>query len=56
MTPQQTTARENITGRREGASKTPRCEHTLLTKPECHCGACLAAQIAAHGSLSSSSS
>lgn len=26
-----------------------RCGHTLLTKPECHCRACLFEQIAAHG-------
>jgi hypothetical protein len=52
MTPVQTTTRQNIGGRRE-PSKTPRCEHTLLTKPECHCRACLAAQIATHRSLSS---
>jgi hypothetical protein len=25
-----------------------RCRHTLLTKPECHCRACLLEQIAAH--------
>jgi hypothetical protein len=30
-------------------SRTPRCKHTLLTKPECHCRACLSEQIAAHG-------
>jgi hypothetical protein len=30
-------------------ARAPRCEHTLLTKPECHCPACLAEQIAAHG-------
>jgi hypothetical protein len=29
-------------------SRTPRCAHTLLTKPECHCPACLAEQLAAH--------
>jgi hypothetical protein len=55
MTPAQTTTRQSIAGHREGASKTPRCEHTLLTKPECHCRACLAAQIATHSSLASSS-
>lgn len=27
-----------------------RCEHTRLTKPECHCSACLRAQIARHSS------
>jgi hypothetical protein len=26
-----------------------RCHHTLLTKPECHCRACLFEQIATHG-------
>jgi hypothetical protein len=26
-----------------------RCRHTLLTKPECHCRACLFEQIAVHG-------
>lgn len=25
-----------------------RCEHTRLTKPECHCSACLREQIARH--------
>jgi hypothetical protein len=29
--------------------RVPRCAHTRLTKPECHCLACLAAQVAAHG-------
>jgi hypothetical protein len=29
-------------------SRTPRCAHTSLTKPECHCPACLFEQIAAH--------
>jgi uncharacterized protein (DUF983 family) len=29
-------------------ARTPRCGHTSLTKPECHCQACLAEQIAAH--------
>ena len=27
----------------------PRCPHTALTKPECHCPACLLEQIARHG-------
>jgi hypothetical protein len=26
-----------------------RCSHTLLTKPECHCRACLFEQIATYG-------
>jgi hypothetical protein len=26
-----------------------RCPHTLLTKPECHCRACLYEQIATYG-------
>jgi hypothetical protein len=26
-----------------------RCRHTLLTKPECHCRACLLEQIATYG-------
>ena len=30
------------------SSRTPRCRHTSLTKPECHCPACLAEQISAH--------
>lgn len=30
-------------------SRAPRCEHTLLTKPECHCAACLSEQIATYG-------
>ena len=30
------------------ASRTPRCRHTSLTKPECHCPACLSEQMAAH--------
>jgi hypothetical protein len=29
-------------------SRTSRCAHTLLTKPECHCPACLAEQLMAH--------
>jgi hypothetical protein len=29
-------------------SRATRCKHTLLTKPECHCPACLSEQIAAH--------
>jgi hypothetical protein len=28
--------------------RTPRCKHTLLTKPECHCPACLFEQIDTH--------
>jgi DTW domain-containing protein YfiP len=28
--------------------RVPRCAYTQLTKPECHCATCLAAQIAAH--------
>jgi hypothetical protein len=43
-----------MTPRGEDTSRTPRCEHTRLTKPECHCPACLAAQIAAHGPLAAS--
>jgi hypothetical protein len=27
----------------------PRCPRTRLTKPECHCPACLLEQIAMHG-------
>jgi hypothetical protein len=30
------------------ASRAPRCRHTSLTKPECHCPACLSEQMAAH--------
>jgi hypothetical protein len=30
------------------SSRTPRCGRTMLTKPECHCPACLAEQISAH--------
>jgi hypothetical protein len=26
-----------------------RCHHTMLTKPECHCRACLLEQMAVHG-------
>jgi hypothetical protein len=26
-----------------------RCRHTMLTKPECHCRACLIEQMATHG-------
>lgn len=56
MTPAERTSRVNVAGRRtDVASKTPRCEHTLLTKPECHCPACLAAQIVAHGRLATPS-
>jgi hypothetical protein len=28
--------------------RAPRCEHTNLTKPECHCPSCLAEQVSAH--------
>ena len=56
MTPAQSTTRSVGAGRgaEASSSRTPRCEHTLLTKPECHCQACLAAQIAAHGPLAAS--
>jgi len=30
-------------------ARAPICRHTLLTKPECHCAACLFEQIATHG-------
>jgi hypothetical protein len=30
-------------------SRAPRCLHTRLTKPECHCRSCLSEQIAAYG-------
>jgi len=40
--------RRSITMHQVPASRAPRCEHTLITKPECHCPACLAEQIAAH--------
>jgi hypothetical protein len=33
------------------SSRAPRCGHTMLTKPECHCPACLAEQISAHGQV-----
>jgi hypothetical protein len=51
MTPAQSTTRTGTSGRASaaGSERTPRCEHTLLTKPECHCRACLAAQVAVHG-------
>ena len=52
MTPTQGTSRMQTTGKPSKVERTPRCEHTLLTKPECHCQACLMAQIATHGSLS----
>jgi len=29
--------------------RVPRCPATRLTKPECHCPACLLEQMAAHG-------
>lgn len=51
MTPTQGTTREQVLMAGGKAERTPRCEHTMLTKPECHCQACLAALIAAHGSL-----
>lgn len=54
MTPAERSTRMNTGPRADAASKTPRCEHTLLTKPECHCPACLAAQIAAYGRLAAS--
>jgi len=31
--------------------RVPRCAHTRLTKPECHCWACLLEQIAAHATV-----
>ena len=52
MTPTQGTSRMQTTSKGGKVERTPRCEHTMLTKPECHCQACLMAQIAAHGSLS----
>jgi hypothetical protein len=44
MTPMRRSASSN------GAqsSRAPRCGRTMLTKPECHCPACLAEQISAH--------
>jgi hypothetical protein len=54
MTPSQSTTRMQVVIAGSSAPRTPRCEHTMLTKPECHCRECLAAQIAAHGSLSPS--
>ena len=35
--------------RARAAPRVPRCPRTRLTKPECHCPACLLEQIAAHG-------
>jgi hypothetical protein len=52
MTPTQGTTRMQTNTAGGSVGRPPRCEHTMLTKPECHCQACLAAQIAAHGSLS----
>jgi hypothetical protein len=52
MTPTQGTTRMQTASAGGNVERTPRCEHTSLTKPECHCQACRAAQIAAHGSLS----
>ena len=34
---------------RRPAPQVPRCPRTRLTKPECHCPACLLEQIAMHG-------
>ena len=48
MTPAQTSTRTSGKVRSVEASKAPHCEHTLLTKPECHCPTCLAEQIAMH--------
>jgi hypothetical protein len=33
------------------SSRAPRCARTMLTKPECHCPACLAEQISAHSQV-----
>ena len=33
---------------RTTAPRAPVCAHTRLTKPECHCRACLFEQIATH--------
>jgi len=37
----------------EDRPRVPRCARTRLTKPECHCPACLLEQIAAHGPVAS---
>jgi hypothetical protein len=54
MTPTHGTTRKTIALAVSTSPRTPRCEHTSLTKPECHCPACLTAQIAAHAALSAS--
>ncbi len=33
------------------ATAPPRCEHTGLHKPECHCPTCLAALVATRGAI-----
>jgi hypothetical protein len=49
MTPVHTTTRTQMAMPGSETSKAPRCEHTMLTKPECHCPACLAALVASRG-------
>jgi hypothetical protein len=54
MTPAHSTTRKQIPIGAAETGKAPRCEHTLLTKPECHCPACLAALVASRGAAASS--
>lgn len=43
------TTRHELAAANALISGTPRCPRTLLTKPECHCPACLSEQIATYG-------
>jgi hypothetical protein len=38
------------------APRAPRCPATLLTKPECHCRACLLELVSTHGSAAAAGS
>ena len=50
MSPRHGAHRTNsTTATAQQVTRIPRCGHTLLTKPECHCPACLSEQIAEHG-------
>ena len=49
MSPRHGARRTNATESATQVSRIPRCGNTLLTKPECHCQACLSEQIAEHG-------
>jgi hypothetical protein len=49
MSPRDGARSTHATTTAPNVSRIPRCGNTLLTKPECHCLACLSEQIAEHG-------